>query len=203
MDDADWPNGVDLDSVQPDDLADSAETATAVPPHSRSRALAADSPSRRPPVRVVGSPPKEPAPSQPAEAALRALPIAGLSRRRAGWVAGVVISLWIVAVFARQVGQASAAAARADEVRAENAALSVQVVALQHERAIVQERSFIEFQARAFGLGDMHDQRFVLAANAPSLPPDAPGSASVRLAPEPAPQTSLDSWLALLFGPSR
>lgn len=203
MDDADWPNRADADAVQPDDFADGADTAPAVPPFLRSRATAADSLSLRLPARVVDSPPKEAVPPQVTEAALKALPIAGLSRRRAGWAAGVLISLWIVAVFARQVGQASAVAARADEVRAENAALSAQVVALQHERAIVQERSFIEFQARAFGLGNMHDQRFVLAANAPLLPPDAPGSASVRLAPEPTPQTPLDSWLALLFGPSR
>jgi hypothetical protein len=202
MDRAEWPDRADSAPPQP---------RSALPRHEPLRGPrwvpdpapdAAGGPAD-PPVRVVGLPtPVEP-PRERAEAALKSLPIAGVSRRRMGWLAGVVISFWIVAVFARQVGQASAAAARADEVRAENAALAVQVAALQHERDVVQQRSFIEFQARAFGLGSTQDQRFTLAANAPSLRPDAPGSASVRLAPAPTPQTPLDSWLALLFGPSR
>ena len=77
------------------------------------------------------------------------------------------------------------------------------MAALQHERDVVQERSFIEFQARKWGLGNAQDQRFTLAQNAPPLPSNAPGSASVRLAPDPTPQTPLEAWLALLFGPSR
>ena len=186
MNRAEWPNRADSPSGRPD-VTNGGGSA----------------PERRRPVRVVGAPPETEAPREPADASLRALPIAGLSRRQAGWVVGVIISLWIVAVFARQVGQASAAAARADDVRAENAALAVQVAALQRERDVIQDRAFIEFQARAFGLGNSADRLFTLAANAPSLAIDAPGSASVRLAPPPTPQTPLDSWLALLFGPSR
>jgi hypothetical protein len=163
----------------------------------------AANPFRRPVVRIVGAPPRPEQVRQPAEVALRALPVAGVSRRRVAWLIGLVVSVWIVAVFARQVGQASAAAARADQIRADNAVLAAQVVALQHERDVIQERSFVEFQARAFGLGNAQDQRFTLAQNAPPLASNAPGSASKRLAPEPTPQTALDSWLALLFGPSR
>jgi len=157
----------------------------------------------RPPQRVVGPPPVPAADPQRADVALRALPIVGVSRRRMGWILGVVVSAWVVAVFARQVGEASTAAARADQVRTDNAALAEQVAGLQRERDVVQRRSFVEFQARAYGLGTAQDQRFTMAQNAPSLASDAPGSASIRLAPEPEPDTPLDSWLALLFGPSR
>ena len=166
-------------------------------------AAVGDGETRRRPVRIVGAPPDVPSTPESAEVALRALPVAGLSRRRFGWLAGIVVSVWIVAVFARQVGEASAAGVRADRVRADNAALAAQVTALQHERDLVQEQSFVELQARSFGLGTSQDQRFVLSQNAPSLAPDAPGSASLRLAPEPTPQSPLDAWLALLFGPSR
>lgn len=157
----------------------------------------------RPIIRVVGAPPEPEAVREPADVALRALRIAGVDRRRVGWIIGAVISVWIVAVFARQVGEASAAATRADHVRSQNAAIATQVAALQRERDVVQERSFVEFQARKWGLGNAQDQRFTLAQNAPPLPSHAPGSASVRLAPEPTPQTPLEAWLSLLFGPSR
>jgi hypothetical protein len=155
------------------------------------------------PIRVVGHPMPPEAERDPTAVALRALPVAGVNRRRMAWLVGIAVSLWVVAVFARQVGQASAAGDRADQVRADNAALATQVAALQHERDVVQQQTFIQFQARAYGLGTAQEQRFTLAANAPALPPDAPGSASLRLAPEPTPQTPLDAWLALLFGPGR
>jgi hypothetical protein len=155
------------------------------------------------PDRAESTPQSPEGPRQPADAALRALPVAGMSRRRFGWLAGIALSLWIVAVFARQVGEASAAADRADQVRVENAALASQVAALRHERDVVQQRTFIQFQARAFGLGDAHEQRFTLAANAPALASDAPGSASIAMTGEDSPKSPLDSWLSLLFGPTR
>lgn len=162
----------------------------------------AESPAR-PIVRVVGAPPEPERQRQSAEVSLRSLPVAGFNRRRLAWIVGVLISLWVVAVFARQVGEASAAGDRADRVRTENAALSAEVAALQRERDVVQDRSFVELQARGYGLGTADDQRFTLAPGAPSLAPDAPGSASIRLAPDPTPTTPLDAWLGLLFGPTR
>jgi hypothetical protein len=157
----------------------------------------------KPAIRHVGAPPPPDATRDPAEVALRALPVkAGVNRRRMAWVIGLAVSIWVVAVFARQVGEASAAADRADRVRADNAALSLQVAALQRERDVVQQPSFIEFQARSYGLGTAQEKRFTLANNAPPLPSNAPGSASVRLAPAPTPGTPLDSWLSLLFGPT-
>jgi hypothetical protein len=159
--------------------------------------------TRHLPIRVVGAPPAEQPARDPADIALRGLPIAGVSRKRMAWLVGVAVSIWIVAVFARQVGDASAAADRAGQVRADNAALEAQVAALQHERDVVQQQSFIQFQARAYGLGTAQEKRFTLAANAPALPANAPGSASLKLAPDPTPQTPLDAWLSLLFGPQR
>jgi hypothetical protein len=155
------------------------------------------------PIRVVGQPTPPDAERDPNEVALRALPVAGVNRRRMAWLVGLAVSLWVLAVFARQVGEASAAGDRAAQVRADNTALATQVEALQHERDVVQRQTFIQFQARAYGLGTAQEKRFTLAANAPSLPSDAPGSASLRLAPEPTPQTPLDAWLSLLFGPQR
>lgn len=158
---------------------------------------------RRKPVRIVGAPPDPATAREPAEVLLRALPVAGVNRRRVGWLVGIAISAWIVAVFARQVGEASAAATRADVVRADNATLAAEVAGLQHERDVVQQRPFIEFQARAYGLGNAQDRRFSLAQNAPPLASNAPGSASVRLIADPPAQSPLDSWLSALFGPSR
>ncbi len=155
------------------------------------------------PFRIVGAPPPADVVRDPADVALGALPIAGVNRRRMAWIVGIAVSVWIVAVFARQVGQASAAGDRAAQVRADNAALSAQVAALQHERDVVQQQSFVQFQARAYGLGTAQEKRFTLSQNAPALPSDAPGSASVHLTPASAPQTPLDTWLAMLFGPSR
>ena len=56
-----------------------------------------------------------------------------------------------------------------------------QVAALQRELDRIGDRRFVLQQARAYGLGGEHEIPFSLAAGAPSLPPDAPGSASVRL----------------------
>jgi len=113
------------------------------------------------------------------------------------------VTVWIVAVFARQVGQAAAAADRADGIRAENVALAAQITLLEREREAIGQRSFVEFMARGFGLGGAKDRRFSLAANAPPLPSDAPGSAALRLGrPEPAP-LPFESWMSLLFGPAR
>ena len=50
-------------------------------------------------------------------------------------------------------------------------------------------------------LAEARRHGFTLAAGAPSLAPNAPGSASVRLG-APTSTNPLDRWLTLLFGPS-
>jgi cell division protein FtsB len=133
---------------------------------------------------------------------LSSLPIAGLSRRRLAFLAAGLVTAWIVVAFARQVGEASAATARLEGLEASNTRLAGQVSALQREYELIQRQAWIEQQARAYGLGGRRDVPFALAAGAPSLAPDAPGSAAVRLGAEPDTTTPLESWLTLLFGPS-
>ena len=178
---------------------------TPVAPRPVGRSVNAPAGGRRRP-RTPSLPPQltPPLPSQdeqPIEAALRALPIAGFTRRRIAWVIGAAVTIWVVAVFARQVGEASAAATRADQIRADNAALAAEVDALSREVDVVNQNSFILFQARAFGLGGPKDRPFTLAPDAPPLASDAPGSAALRVGAEIRHQDPLDSWLSLLFGP--
>jgi len=144
-------------------------------------------------------------PSQPARRlTLESLPIAaGISRRRLGWLLGLVITVWVVVVFARQVGDASAAQANADQIRQQNAVLADQVAALGREETFIQQAPFVLFQARGYMLGTSRERPFALAPDAPPLPSDAPGSAAVRVGASAEPQSPLDSWLSLLFGPSR
>lgn len=127
------------------------------------------------------------------------LPIATPSRRRSTVAGALVVVVWIVITLGRQVGDASAASARADALRASNAELRRDVAALQKELDTVSSPRFVDQQARAYGLGGPHEIAFALAGDAPSLPPDAPGSASVRLGSPPE-RSPLEAWLDVLFG---
>jgi cell division protein FtsB len=133
---------------------------------------------------------------------LAGLTVAGFTRRRVAWILATVVSIWIVAVFARQVGDAGAAVDRADRLRLENAGLASQVEDLQQELDLVQRQEFVEQQARANGLGGKGEHPFVLGPDAPPLDVDAAGSAAVRLGATPVRGAPLDAWLDLLFGPS-
>jgi cell division protein FtsB len=132
---------------------------------------------------------------------LSSLPIAGLTRRRLAGLLGTMVAIWIVVVFARPVGDASAAAARVDQMHVDNAVLSTEVEALTRELDQIKRQRFIEQEARAHGLGSSKEIAFTLAEDAPRLPDDAPGSASVRLGARASEVTPLDRWLTLLFGP--
>ncbi len=148
-------------------------------------------------------PPERPSPeisATPVAVALEGLPIAGVTRRRVAFVAAALVTAWIVLVFARQVGEASAATGRADEAVLANARLTRDVAALQRELALVKTTPYILQQARAYRLGAPGEVAFQLAADAPPLGPDAPGSAEHRLGATSAVRSPLDSWLTLLFG---
>jgi hypothetical protein len=75
------------------------------------------------------------------------------------------------------------------------------VGSLQTDLARVQDHRFVQLQARAIGLGGPGEIPFTLAADAPALAPDAPGSASARLGAEVDSRSPVDVWLATLFGP--
>ena len=137
---------------------------------------------------------------RPGEPSLAALPIAGFTRRRMAILVGALLVAWIVFVFARQVSEAAAATSRAEAMIVSNDQRADQVAGLERELERIGDRRFVLQQARGYGLGGQHEIAFSLAAGAPSLPPDAPGSASVRLGAMTS-SSPLEHWLTLLFGP--
>jgi hypothetical protein len=136
------------------------------------------------------------------EPGLAALPIAGITRRRAAAVVSGILAAWIVIVFVRQVSEASAATARVDGIGAANVALRSEVAMLERELERIGRPRYIEQQARGYGLGSSKEIAFTLAQDAPPLPDDAPGSAAVRVGAAIDEVTPLERWLTVLFGPS-
>lgn len=139
----------------------------------------------------------------PPEVDLAGLPVAGITRRRVAFLAAAFVTAWIVVVFARQVGEASAATTRAEQLRAANVELAADVASLERELALIQRQEYILQQARGYRLGAPNEVPFTLSPEAPLLTEDAPGSAAARLGAEETPVTPLESWLSLLFGPDR
>lgn len=133
---------------------------------------------------------------------LAALPIAGITRRRVAILASAMLAAWIVIAFARQVGEASAATARADDIASANAALRIEVGALERELDLIARQRYIEQQGRAYGLGGPREIAFALEQDAPALPADAPGSAALRIGAGSEAVAPLERWLTVLFGPS-
>jgi hypothetical protein len=77
------------------------------------------------------------------------------------------------------------------------------VARLQRDLYHVQDEHYIQLEGRAYGLGGKGEIPFALAAGAPALAADAPGSAAVRLGAPERPRSPLDAWLSLLFGDAR
>lgn len=172
--------------------ADESRTLDRKPTHADPRAAATTRPG--------GDPADDPT-AAAASVDLSGLTVAGITRRRVGWVVAAFVSAWIVIVFARQVGDATTAANRAAQMVADNAALAAEVRALEGELALIVEPSFVGLQARGHGLGAPREIPFTLAPSVPTPADGAPGSASVRLGADDDRQTPLESWLSLLFGP--
>ena len=128
------------------------------------------------------------------------LPVAGLTRRRVAILIGALVAAWVIVLFARQVGDASEATARADAMQASNDQLQAEVIGLESELTLIQRQAYIEQAARQYRLGTAVEIPFALADGAPPLPADAPGSATVRLGADPEVTTPLESWARLLFG---
>jgi MYXO-CTERM domain-containing protein len=136
----------------------------------------------------------------PAPVSLAGLGIAGLSRRRVGWAAVGLVTVWILVSFAGQASEAARAAERASQEQTTNEALVARVAALRDELSLVQTQRWILQQARAYGLGTGSERPFAIAADAPSLAPDAPGSPARRLGSVVERRSPLDAWLDALFG---
>ncbi len=133
---------------------------------------------------------------------LSGLSVAGITRRRVGFVASAFVGIWILIVFARQVGDATSAANRAAQMAADNAALAAQVQSLQAEVDAITQPAHVQLAARGYQLGTAAEIPFTLDPSIPAPVDGAPGSASVRLGATSARQTPLESWLSLLFGPA-
>jgi hypothetical protein len=140
-------------------------------------------------------------PGGPAVPDLAALPIAGITQRRLAIMIGALIAAWIVLLFARQVGDASAASGRAEAMVVENAARHAEIAGLERELDRIQQRRFVLLEARAHGLGGHREIAFTLDPDAPPLPEDAPGSAALRVGAPPS-VSPLESWLNILIGSS-
>ena len=143
----------------------------------------------------------EPAAPQATVPDLSALPIAGIGRRQIVLILGAVATVWIVVLFARQIGDASAASTRAEDLVVANETLRDDIEGYRRELALIQRQEYILIQARGYGLGKGREIPFSLAPDAPPLPPDAPGSAAVRVGADVEPVTPFDRWMELLFGP--
>jgi cell division protein FtsB len=133
---------------------------------------------------------------------LSSLTVAGITRRRVGWLAAGLISAWIVVIFARQASEAANASNRADEIARENAALSAEVASLERELTIIGRPEYIAQQGRAYRVGTPNEIPFTLDPSVPDPGPDAPGSAGLRVGADADRRTPLESWLSLLFGPT-
>jgi cell division protein FtsB len=133
---------------------------------------------------------------------LSSLSIAGITRRRVGWLTAALVSAWIVIVFARQAGDAATAASRVDTMTDDNRALAAEVASLEQELQTIEKPTYIAQEARKYRLGAGHEVPFTLDTSVPAPAADAPGSAALRLGARDRSMTPLESWLSLLFGPS-
>jgi hypothetical protein len=143
------------------------------------------------------------APGLPGFPDLSGLPVTGFTRRRMAFLGAGVLASLVVISFARQVSEASAATSRLEGLQSSNANLAGQVAALEREYQLIQGDAWVRQQARAYGLGSGREVPFTLGPGAAALTADAPGSAAVRLGARTTEPTPLESWLTLLFGPSR
>jgi cell division protein FtsB len=152
---------------------------------------------------LTADPEVPPGPPTSGSVDLTGLSVAGITRRRVGWVSAGLVAAWIVVVFARQVGDAQAATNQATQLASDNQALATEVQALQTELDLVVQPDYVAMEARGVRMGNPREIPFTLDPSIGSPVDGAPGSASVRLGATSTHETPLESWLQLLFGPSR
>ena len=122
------------------------------------------------------------------------------TRRRLAMLVAGLFALWLVGVFARQVGDASSAGNQVDQLRARNVAMQHDVASLELELKLIREPAFVSQMARGYKLGSPREIPFTLDPNAAPLPSNAAGSTGIK-PDQPAHETSpLDSWMQALFG---
>jgi len=131
------------------------------------------------------------------------LPRNPFTRPRLALLVAGLFFLWLVGVFARQVGEAQAAANEADQMRARNAAMERDIRSLELELTLVKQPAFVSQIARGYGLGTSREIPFTIDPNASPLPPDTPGSTGIKPDQPAQPSSPLDAWLQVLFGSQR
>ncbi len=127
-------------------------------------------------------------------------PRISIPSRRVALLVGGLVALWLVGVFARQVGEAASAANQADQMRARNAAMARDVASLEQELKLIKDPAFVAQMARGYSLGSPREIPFTVDPNAPALPADAPGSIGIKPDSGPGSTGPLESWLQALFG---
>jgi cell division protein FtsB len=127
-------------------------------------------------------------------------PVIPITKRRLALLVGGLVALWLVGVFAHQVGEAASAASQADQMRAKNEAVARDVASLAQELKLIQEPAFVSEMARGYLLGSPGEIPFTLGPSAPPLPANAPGSVGIKPAAPVQNASPLESWLQALFG---
>ena len=135
-----------------------------------------------------------------ASAASAAVQRLSLSRRRLAVLVAGFLCLYLVGVFARQVGEAAAASTQADQMRQRNTALEQDLDSLRTELDLLQQPGFIDSTARGYGLGVAGELTVTLDPNAPPLPDDAPGATGIASSSRGAQESPIEAWLEALFG---
>lgn len=103
----------------------------------------------------------------------------------------------MVLIFGSALADVNAAHRRAEQTRADSAALQARLDQGRAEVGLIQTDAFLRLQARAYGMGERGERAFALEAGTPLIDPVLP----LGTAPEPpAADSPLDDWLQLLFG---
>jgi hypothetical protein len=142
----------------------------------------------------------DPNAEQEARATSVARPSLGLTRGRLAAIVAALVCLWLVGVFAKQVGDAAAASEKTDAMRARNAAVVRQIQGLQAELELIQRPGFTDSTARGFLLGLPGEIPFVVDSGTTPVAADAPGSVGITADASKVPTSPLDAWLRALFG---
>ena len=149
---------------------------------------------------MYGSGVELPAETLPAPPSSLPGPRVSIPSRRLALLVGGLVALWLVGVFARQVGEASSAADQADQMRARNAAMARDVASLEQELKLIKQPAFVSQMARGYLLGSSREIPFSVDPNAPALSANAPGSVGIKPDASARSVSPLESWLQALFG---
>jgi hypothetical protein len=122
---------------------------------------------------------------------------ASAERRTIGLVLGVLVTIWLVAVFGRALAQANSLNERQAREEATNASLRAQVAAGRAEIAFIQTGPFLQFESRSYGMGGAREHAFALESGAPAPAALVPLGSTAE---EVRGSTPADDWLELLFG---